>query len=102
LELVGRGLIVFLEFMEIFAVFHQVGALDGLAFCEVLVIFGLASTAFALAVGQMGRVSERIRAGTFDLLWCCSPLRGRRQAPTDPSSHRRHTSHSGPAAPTPS
>jgi ABC-2 type transport system permease protein len=71
LELVGQGLIVGLEFMEIFAVFHQVGAIDGFAFREVLVIFGLASTAFALAdlaVGQMSRVSERIRAGTFEVL----------------------------------
>jgi ABC-2 type transport system permease protein len=71
LEMVGQGMIVVLEFVEIFAVFHQVGMIDGFAFSEVLVIFGLASTAFALAdlaVGQMSRVSEHIRAGTFDVL----------------------------------
>jgi ABC-2 type transport system permease protein len=71
LELAAQGLIVLLEFIEIFAVFHQVGAIDGFAFGEVLVIFGLASAAFALAdlaVGQMDHVSERIRQGTFEVL----------------------------------
>jgi ABC-2 type transport system permease protein len=71
LELAGQGFIVVLEFVEMFAVFHQVGAIDGFAFDEVLVIFGLASTGFALAdlaVGQISRLSERVRAGTFEVL----------------------------------
>jgi ABC-2 type transport system permease protein len=70
-ELLGSGLVVGLDFVEVYAVFTQVPRIEGFDFTDVLLIFGLASLAFSLAdlaVGQTDRVVEHVRTGTFDVV----------------------------------
>ena len=70
-ELLGAGLVVGLDFVEVFAVFTQVPEVQGFSFLEVMLVFALASTAFALGdllVGQADRVVEHVRSGTFDVV----------------------------------
>jgi ABC-2 type transport system permease protein len=70
LDLIGQGAIVLLELVEVLAVFHQVSRLAGFGVNDVLVIFGLGSTAFAVAdlvVGQIDRLGEHIRRGTLEI-----------------------------------
>lgn len=70
-ELTGAGLAVGLEFLEIFAIFHNVPRVAGFSFGEVLLVFALASTGFALAdllIGQSDAVYRRVRDGTFDVV----------------------------------
>jgi ABC-2 type transport system permease protein len=71
MELLGQALIVGLDLAEVFAVFTQVPSVAGFAFAEVLLVFALASTAFALAdllIGQVDAVIEHVRRGTFDVV----------------------------------
>jgi ABC-2 type transport system permease protein len=71
MDLLGTALGVGLDFVELFAVFHQVPALGGFSLTEAVLVFALASLGFALAdmlVGQVDRVVEHVRAGTFDVL----------------------------------
>jgi ABC-2 type transport system permease protein len=70
-EMLGTGLAVGLEFIEVFAIFGQVPRIAGLSFVEVVLVFALASTGFALAdllVGQSDAVIQHVRAGTFDVV----------------------------------
>ena len=70
-ELLGSGLVVGLDFVEVYAVFTQVPRIEGFDLAGVLLIFGLASLAFSLAdlaVGQTDRVVEHVRRGTFDVV----------------------------------
>jgi ABC-2 type transport system permease protein len=71
LELVGQGGIVFVELVEVLAIFHQVRSLTGFSVNDALVMFGLASTGFAIAdmaVGQIDTVGQQVRAGTLEVL----------------------------------
>lgn len=71
LELAGSGLVVLLEFVEVFAVFTRVPQVAGFSFAEVFLVYALASTAFSLAdlaVGQTDRVVDHVRSGTFDVV----------------------------------
>lgn len=70
-ELLGSGLVIGLDFVEVYAVFSQVPRIAGFEFAEVLLVFGLASAAFSLAdlvLGQTDRVVEHVRSGTFDVV----------------------------------
>lgn len=70
-ELLGSGLVIGLDFVEVYAVFTQVPRIAGLDFAAVLVVFALASLAFSLAdlvLGQTDRVAEHVRAGTLDVV----------------------------------
>ena len=70
-ELVGAAMGMGLDFVEIFAVFHQVPSIAGLSFVEVVLVFAIASTGFATAellVGQSDAVIRHVRDGTFDVV----------------------------------
>jgi viologen exporter family transport system permease protein len=70
-DVVSAGLGAALDFVEVFAIFHQVPALAGLSFPEVLLVFSFATIGFALAdslVGAIEAVTRHIRAGTFDVV----------------------------------
>jgi ABC-2 type transport system permease protein len=70
-EMIGAGIAVGLEFIEIFAIFSQVTGIAGLSFTEVVLVFSLASLGFALAdllLGSTSSVVRHVRAGTFDVL----------------------------------
>jgi ABC-2 type transport system permease protein len=59
------------ELLAILAIFTQVTSLGGFSVREVVLIYALASTAFALAdltVGQVESLPEHIRTGEFDVM----------------------------------
>ncbi len=58
LDLVGSLLVGFAEFAEVWVIFHNVSALGGLSFRQVLLVFGLANAAFATADLLTGRGSS--------------------------------------------
>jgi ABC-2 type transport system permease protein len=71
LELLGTALGAGLDFVEVFAVFHQVPSIAGLSFAEVVLVFAISSTGFATAdllVGQSDAVIRHVREGTFDVV----------------------------------
>jgi ABC-2 type transport system permease protein len=79
LELLGSGLVIGIDFVEVFAVFTQVPSVGGFAFAEVFLLFGLASVGFSLAdfaVGAVDGLSRHVRDGTFEvfMLRPLSPL----------------------------
>ncbi|HEX6756274.1 MAG TPA: ABC-2 family transporter protein [Mycobacteriales bacterium] len=79
LELLGAGLVIAIEFVEVLAVFTQVPRVSGFSFAEVVLIFGLGAVAFALAdlvVGSVDGVSRHVREGSFEvfMLRPLSPL----------------------------
>lgn len=66
-QVVGQGL----ELVAILVVFTQVSALGGFSRIEVVLMYGLASTAFGCAdllVGQVEELPEYIRSGEFDVM----------------------------------
>jgi ABC-2 type transport system permease protein len=69
IELGSQVLLVLVEFVEIYVVFHQVDSLGGFDYAEVAVMYGLAVASFGvadLAVGHVDRLPAYLRAGTFD------------------------------------
>lgn len=69
--MLGAGLAAGIDFVEVLAVFTQVPAIAGLSFAEVVLVFAIASTGFALAdllCGQTDAVIRHVRTGTFDVL----------------------------------
>jgi ABC-2 type transport system permease protein len=70
-DVVSAGLGAALDFVEVFAIFHQVPSVAGLSFLEVLLVFSFATIGFALAdslVGAVEAVIRQVRAGTFDVV----------------------------------
>lgn len=70
-ELLGTAFGVGLDFIEVFAIFHQVPSIAGLSFAEVVLVFAISSTGFATAdllVGQSDAVIRHVRTGTFDVV----------------------------------
>ena len=66
-QLVGQAV----ELLAILVLFTQVGSLGGFDRDEVVLVYGLAATAFALAdltVGQVEQLPEYIRTGEFDVM----------------------------------
>jgi ABC-2 type transport system permease protein len=71
LELVAQFIAGCTELIAIFVLFTQVSALGGFSAQEVLLIYGLAGTAFGLAdlaVGQIDELPTFIRSGEFDVM----------------------------------
>lgn len=71
MDLAGSGLVIALDFLEIYAIFTQVPTVAGFTFADVFLIFALASTSFSLGdmlLGQTDRVTDHVRAGTLDVL----------------------------------
>jgi ABC-2 type transport system permease protein len=66
-QLIGQTI----ELMAILVLFTQVTSLGGFDRSEIVLMYGLASTAFGLAqlaVGQVEQLSEYIRTGEFDVM----------------------------------
>lgn len=66
-QLIGQSI----ELVAILVVFTQVGSLGGFSRAEVLLMYGLAATAFGLSdlvAGQVEELSEYIRTGELDVL----------------------------------
>lgn len=71
LELVGAGLVLLVELVEVVGVFTQVPRVAGYSFAEVFLVFALASLSFAVAdfaVGAVDGLVRHVRAGSFDVL----------------------------------
>ena len=71
LDVVGNVGIGLLEFVEIYAIFHNVDVLGGLDFAGALLVFALANIGFSLAdlaVGHVDALPTYLRAGTLDVL----------------------------------
>lgn len=66
-QMIGQGI----ELIVILVLFTQVSTLGGFSQAEVLLIYGMAATAFGLAdllVGQIEELSTFIRTGEFDVM----------------------------------
>ncbi len=90
-ELGSQLLLVLVEFVEVYVVFHQVDRLGGFAFDEVAIMYGLAAAAFGLAdmvVGHVDRLPYYVRTGTFDA-FLLRPLSALGQLVTSDFSLRR-------------
>lgn len=79
IQLLGSGLVIAIDFLEVLAIFTQVPDIGGFSFGEVFLIFGVASAGFSLAdflVGSVDGISVDIRKGTFQthLVRPLSPL----------------------------
>lgn len=71
LDVVAQVLAQATELISLLVLFGQVSALGGFDAREVLLMYGLAATAFGLAdlsVGQVERLPEYIRTGEFDVM----------------------------------
>jgi ABC-2 type transport system permease protein len=91
LDVAGQVLLGIVEFAEVYVIFHQVEALGGFGFGEVMLMFGLATAAFGLAdtvVGHVDRLPFYVRTGQFDA-FLLRPLSGLGQLLTSDFSLRR-------------
>lgn len=69
-DLVGSTLVGFVEFAEVWVVFHKAGVLGGLDMDAALLLFGLSNLAFALAqlaFGHLDKLPNLIRLGVLDV-----------------------------------
>lgn len=90
-DLAAQVLLVLVEFVEIFVVFHQVDKLGGFGYAEVAVMYGLATSSFGLAdlaVGHVDRLPGYLREGSFDA-FLLRPLSALGQLVTSDFSLRR-------------
>ncbi len=90
-ELGSQVLLVLVEFVEIYVVFHQVDSLGGFDYAEVAVMYGLGVSSFGiadLAVGHIDRLPTYLRTGTFDS-FLLRPLSALGQLVTSDFSLRR-------------
>ena len=91
IELGSQVLLVLIEFVEVYVVFHQVDALGGFDFAEVAVMYGLSAVGFGLAdmvVGHVDRLPFYVRTGQFDA-FLLRPLSALGQLVTSDFSLRR-------------
>jgi ABC-2 type transport system permease protein len=71
LELLAQLGVGFIDFAEIYVVFHQVQRLGGFGFAEVGLMFGLATSGFAFAdllVGHVEGLPTYVRTGQLDAM----------------------------------
>ena len=71
INLVGTGLISFLDFLAILIIFQQVDALGEWSAAEVALLYAVASISFALTdlvIGHLDLLPKMIREGEFDLV----------------------------------
>lgn len=74
-DLGGTFLVGFIELAEVWLIFHNVKALGGLTFPQILLVFGLADFCWSIAdmvVGHCDNLPTYLRAGTFDV-FCLRP-----------------------------
>ncbi len=72
LDLGSSLLVGLIELAEIWVLFHSVGALGGLEFTQILLVFGLADLCFSLAdmsFGHCDSLPTYLRAGTLDVFY---------------------------------
>jgi ABC-2 type transport system permease protein len=75
LDLVSSLLVGLVELVEVWVLYRAVHEIGGLDLVSVLVVFGLADTAFSIAdllVGHVDTLPQYLRAGTFDV-FCLRP-----------------------------
>ena len=69
LDLVSNGIVPAIELLSILAVFHVTRTLGGFDTIQVLVMYGLAATSFAVAdlcVGNVEKLQQYVRQGLLD------------------------------------
>lgn len=72
LDLASSALVGIIELAEIWVLFHNVTALGGLNFAQILLVFGLADLCFSLAdlsFGHCDNLPTYLRAGTLDVFY---------------------------------
>ncbi len=72
LDLGSSFLVAVIELAEIWVLFHNVVALGGLEFAQILLVFGLADMCFSLAdlsFGHCDNLPTYLRAGTLDVFY---------------------------------
>ena len=90
-EVAAQFGIGFIDFAEIYVVFHQVRSLGGFSFAEVAMMFALTTCAFSLAdmlVGHIDGLPDYVRTGQFDAM-LLRPLSALGQLVTSDFSLRR-------------
>jgi ABC-2 type transport system permease protein len=90
-EVVSQFGIGFIDFAEIYVVFHQVHSLGGFDFHEVALMFGMSTAAFAvadMAVGHIDQLPTYVRTGQLDAM-LLRPLSALGQLITSDFSLRR-------------
>ena len=93
LDLVSSVLIGLVELAEVWVLYRAVDGIGGLDLRAVLLVFGLADTAFSVAdllVGHIDTLPQYLRAGTFDI-FCLRPQPLLAQLITSDISLRRLT-----------
>ncbi len=71
-DLGASFLIGFIELAEVWILFHNVHALGGLTFRNILLVFGIADLSFSIAqmfFGHVDRMPTFLRAGTLDVFY---------------------------------
>jgi ABC-2 type transport system permease protein len=90
-EVAAQFGIGFIDFAEIYVVFHQVRSLGGFSFAEVAMMFALTTCAFSFAdmlVGHIDGLPDYVRTGQFDAM-LLRPLSAMGQLVTSDFSLRR-------------
>ena len=70
-DVAGQVLLGLTEFVELYAIVHNVSTFGGMTLAQTLLVFGLASVAFALGdllMGETDSMSEAIRSGKLEVL----------------------------------
>lgn len=70
-DFAGQVLLGLTEFIELYAILHNVSAFGGLTFAQSLLVFGLASVSFAigdLLMGETDSMADTIRTGRLEVL----------------------------------
>lgn len=70
-DVAGQVLLGLTEFVELYAIVHNVSTFGGMTLAQTLLVFGLASVSFALGdlmMGETDSMSETIRSGKLEVL----------------------------------
>lgn len=70
-DFAGQMILGLTEFIELYAIVHNIQTFGGMTFAQTLLVFGLASVAFAvgdLIMGETDSMSETIRTGRLEVL----------------------------------
>ncbi|NWL33321.1 ABC transporter permease [Paenarthrobacter nitroguajacolicus] len=70
-DVAGQVLLGLTEFVELYAIVHNVSTFGGMTLAQTLLVFGLASLSFALGdllMGETDSMSETIRSGKLEVL----------------------------------
>lgn len=70
-DLSGQILLALTEFIELYAILHNVSVFGGMTFAQTLLVFGLASVAFSigdLLMGETDSMADTIRTGRLEVL----------------------------------